>query len=169
MWQIISNISSIVTCVLFILYILGQIWKILVTKTTKYEKFNVIPFDDKDIEEQDNVIIIDDIGEEFSLFSTNGIRRIKIYKVENDIDDRGTLIHKSKALVSTYEHLGVNEILYIRCDLGEIIPTTQVEVQRIDFTKATFEIYSSGKNGQILTRNYQFNLTLRGFLYYLCV
>ncbi|MEG0362125.1 MAG: hypothetical protein RR602_10875 [Longicatena sp.] len=170
MWQLISNIASIATCVLFILYILGQIWKVLVTKATKYEKFNFIPFDDEeDIEQNDNFIKINDTGTKFSLSSTNGIRCVKIYKVKNVIDDKGILIQQAKTLVSTYKNLGVNETLYIQCDLGETVPTTQVEVRRIDFTKITFEIYSSGINGHILTSNYQFNLTFRGFLYYLCV
>lgn len=68
MWQIISNISSIITCTLFILYIIGHIWKVFVTKNTRYEKFKVVPFNsDFDIDDTDNVVIIDDIGEEFSI------------------------------------------------------------------------------------------------------
>ena len=100
MWQIISNISSIITCTLFILYIIGHIWKVFVTKNTRYEKFKVVPFNsDFDIDDTDNVVIIDDIGEEFSISSPYGIKNIEIYKVIYEIGDNGSLTLISKERV----------------------------------------------------------------------
>lgn len=170
MWQIISNISSIITCALFILYVIGHIWKVFVTKNTKYEKFKVIPFNsDFDIDDNDNVVIIDNIGDEFSISSHYGIRNIEIYKVTYEISDNGSLSLISKELKSIYKDLNINDTLYIRCDLGECVPTTQIAIERMDYTKVTFELYSSGKTGNILVTNYNFKMTVRSFIYYLCV
>lgn len=170
MWQIISNISSIITCTLFIFYMIGHVWKVFVTKDTRYEKFNVLPYNsDFDINDNDHVIIIDEIGEEFSISSTYGIKNIEIYKVNYELDDNGSATLTSKELKSTYKNLNINETLYVRCDLGEALPTTQITIERMDYNKVTFELYSSGKTGNIIQSNYTFKMTLRGFIYYLCV
>ena len=38
MWSIISNISSIVTCIAFLLYLAGHIWIVIKNKDNIYEK-----------------------------------------------------------------------------------------------------------------------------------
>ena len=170
MWQIVSNISSIVTCTLFVLYVIGHIWKVFVTKNIRYEKFKIVPYDsDFDINDYDNIVIIDDIGEEFSISSTYGIRNINIYKVVYELSDNGSISLISKELKSTYKGLNINDTLYIRCNLGECVPTTQITIERMDYTQVTFELYSSGKTGNILVSNYSFKMTLRSLIYYLCV
>ena len=170
MWQIVSNISSIVTCILFVLYVIGHIWKVVVTQNTRYEKFKVVPYNsDFDIDGNDNVVIIDDIGEEFSISSTYGIRNIEIYKVNYEFGDSGSISLIYKELKSTYKDLNINDALYVRCDLGECIPTTQITIERMDYTKVTFELYSSGKTGNIRVSNYNLKMTIRSLIYYLCV
>ena len=172
MWQTISNISAIVTCFLFILYIVGHIWKVIVTRQTKYEKFEVQRFENDD--EYDNVLILDEVGATFSLSSVYGIRNIKIYNVEYNYDDNGNIFLKSKELRTTYENLNVNEELYIKCNLGEFVPIVQFEIERADYTKVTFDLIENGKTGNILTgniisKNYGFKMTFKSFLYYLCI
>lgn len=170
MWQIISNISSIVTCILFLLFVIGHIWKVFVTKNTRYEKFKIIPYNsDFNIDDNDNVVIIDETGEEFSISSTYGIRNIKIYKVNYELGDNGSTSLISKELKSTYKDLNINDTLYVRCDLGECLPTTQIAIERMDYTKVTFELSSSGKTGNIFIGNYTFKMTIRSLIYYLCV
>lgn len=170
MWQIISNISSIVTCTLFVFYIIGHIWKVIVTKNTRYEKFKILPYNlNSNIDDNDNVVIIDDVGEEFSISSTYGIRNIEIYKVAYELSDNGSTSLVSKELKSTYKDLNINDTLYVRCDLGECILTTQITIERMDYTKVTFELYSSGKTGNILVSNYKFKMTMRSLIYYLCI
>lgn len=169
MWQVISNISSIVTCFLFLLYLVGHTWVVLKNRRTIYEKFTIIPYESKiDIEEEDNILVIDDCGEEFTLESNYGINKIRIYKVDYDIAKNGTLVLNSKSLKATFNNLN-KEKLYIRCDLGETIPTTQFEIKRSDYTIITFDLCVSGKSGHILTCNYKFKITLKSFLYHLCV
>ena len=115
------------------------------------------------------MVIIDDIGEEFSISSPYGIKNIEIYKVIYEIGDNGSLTLISKELKSTFKDLNINDTLYIRCDLGECVPTTQITIERMDYTKVTFELYSSGKTGNILVSNYNFKMTIRSLIYYLCV
>ena len=74
----------------------------------------------------------------------------------------------SKHLVETFKDLKTDK-LFIRCDLGEVVQTTQIEIKRSDYTVITFDIYESGKNGHVVTENYKYRLTFRGLLYHLCI
>lgn len=169
MWDIISNISSIVTCVAFLLYLAGHIWVVVKNKHTLYEKLTVLPYDSKiDIEDEDNFLVVDTNGCEFTLQSDYGITSLKIYEVDNDINEDGTFNPTSKKLKGSFENLKKDK-LYIRCDLGEVIPTTQFEIKRDDYTIITFDLVESGKNGHIIACNFKLKLTIKGFLYHLCV
>lgn len=168
--QWLLNLSSIVTLFLFVLYVIGHIWKVAISKYEKFEKFEVNSFDDnKNEDDYDNVIRVDDVGQEFILSSSYGIRKVDIYNVVYDLQNDGTTKMISKRLVSTYKNLNINEELFVRCDLGEMIPKIHFEIRRTDYAKVSFDIYSSGKNGHILTTNYKFKMTLKGWIYYLCI
>lgn len=167
MWTTISNVSSIVTCVAFLLYLAGHVWIVVKNRHTFYEKLTVLSLN-CDIEDEDNVLIVDLNGSEFSLESDYGISKLKIYKVDYDINQDGTLKLKSRSLKSTYSRLN-HDKLFIRCDLGEILPTTQFEVERSDYTIVTFDLFISGKNGHIISANYKYKTTFKSFLYHLCV
>ncbi len=169
MWDVISNISAIVTCLTFLLYLSGRIWVVYKNRYTLYEQFDVIPYDSSvNIENEDNVLIVDTNGCEFTVKSDYGIDTVNVYKIDYDINSDGTISLNKRTLKSTYNNLK-KEILYVRCDLGEVIPTTQIEIKRTDYTKITFDIYESGKNGHLITCNYKFKLTFKGMLYHLCV
>ena len=167
MWTTISNIASIVTCVAFLLYLAGHIWVVVKNRHTIYEKLTVLPID-CDIEEKDNVLLVDLNGAEFSIESDYGISKLKIYKVDYDINNDGTLKLQSRSLKATYARLNQDK-LFIRCDLGEILPTTQFEIERSDYTIVKFDLFVSGKNGHIISANYKFKRTIKSFLYHLCV
>lgn len=170
MLDTISDIASVITCILFVFYIAGHIWRVIVSKKTRYEKFEIVPCaSEADLEDKDNVLLLDETGTAFSISSAYGVRRIQFYKVSYELHNDGSLVLLSKELEAAYDDLQTSEALYVRCDLGECVPTTQVEVERMDYTKVTFEIGVSGKNGHIITTNYTFRMTLRGLLYYLCM
>lgn len=170
MWNVVSNISSIVTCILFILYIVGRIWKIFATKNLKYEKFIRTDTNTKfGINAYDNVVSIDDEGEEFSISSSYGIRYIKFYKLSYKTSNNNLSNLVSKKLVYIYKDLNINDLLYVRCDLGECVPSIQISIERMDYVKVTFELYSSGRTGNILVRTYKYKMTIRSWIYYLCV
>lgn len=170
MWEVVSNISSIITCILFILYIIGRIWKIFVTKNLKYEKFIRTDTNTEfGINSYDNVIFIDDEGEEFSISSSYGIRCIKFYKLSYRPSNNSLSSLASKKLVHTHKNLNINDLLYVRCDLGECVPSIQICIERMDYVKVIFELYSSGRTGNILVRTYKYKMTIRSLIYYLCV
>ena len=128
-----------------------------------------MPFDSRiDIDDEDNVLAIDTNGCEFILQSDYGIKSLKVYKVDNDIKEDGTLNPISKKLKGSFENLKKDK-LYIRCDLGEFIPTTQFEIKREDYTIITFDLVESRKNGHIIACNFKLKLTIKGLLYHLCV
>lgn len=167
MWNIISNVASIVTCVAFLLYLAGHIWVVLKSRHTLYEKLTVLPFESQeDMEDEDNVLLIDPIGKIFTLQSDYGIISLKVYKF--DYNEDGRLNMTSKKLKGSYENLQ-KEKLYIRCDLGEINSPTQFEIKREDYTVLSFIVQTSGKNGHIFARDFKVKLTFKGFLYHLCV
>lgn len=169
MWDIISNISSIVTCIAFILYLSGHVWVVLKNKYTLYEKIAILPFNSKiDIEDEDNILIVDTNGCEFTIQSDYGINSLKVYKVDYDIDKDGTLNLLSKQFRCSFENLK-KEKLYIRCDIGEVLPTTQFEIKRSDYTTITFDLVENGKNGHIIACNFKPKLSFIGLLYHLCV
>lgn len=169
MWNVISNVSSIVTCVAFLLYLAGHIWIVVKNRHALYEKLTVLPFDSKlDIEDEDIFLDVDTNGCEFTLQSDYGINSLKVYKIDNVKKENGTFNPISKQLKGSFENLKKDK-LYIRCDLGETIPTTQFEIRRDDYTIITFDLVVSGKNGHIIACNFKPKLTVKGFLYHLCV
>lgn len=169
MWQVISNVSSIVTCLAFLLYLAGHIWVVLKSKHTIYEKFTIIPYNsDIKIEDENNALIVDEHGCEFMLESEYGINNVNIYKVSYDIKNDGKLKLIKRKPKSSFSNLKQDK-LYIRCDLGEFVPKTQFEIKRADYAVITFDIYQSGKNGRIVVCNYKYKMTLKSFLYHLCV
>lgn len=168
MWQIISAVSSVVTCLTFLLFLAGRILVLFKNRLTLYEKISVIPFDSNiDIEDEDNILIVDDVGHEFTLESDYGINKIEVYKVDYCFEDDDKMSLKSKSLKATYTKLNKDK-LYVRCDLGEVIPTTQIKVKRADYAVITFDLCESGKNGHILVNNYKVKNTFKSILYYLC-
>ena len=168
-WDIISNISSIVTCVAFLLYIAGHIWVIIKNKNTIYEKLTVLPYDSKiEIEDEDNFLIVDTNGCEFTIQSDYGINSLKVYKVAYRYSEDDKLEQISKEFKDSFDNLN-KEKLYIRCDLGECFPSTQFEITRADYTTITFDLVESGKNGHIIVCNPKVKLTLKGLIYHLCV
>lgn len=170
MWSIAANISSIVTCFLFVLYIIGHIWKAVVTLHTKYEKFEIHELtENEETEEHDNAILLDNVGEQFTISSSYGIRNIKMYEVLCEIKNDGEYKLLSKNLKAVYSNLNVNETLYIKCDLGEVMPRIQLEIERADYTKVTCFLGTSGKTGCIAAYDYSFKMTFKSFLYYLCI
>ena len=167
MWDLISNIASIVTCVAFILYLVGHVWAVWKNGHTRHEKVTVVPFaSQEDIEDEDAFLEIDEIGSQFTLQSDYGIKSLKVYKYDQNEDE--TLNLASKKLKGSFENLQT-DTLYIRCDLGEVVPPVVFEVEREDYTTISFSVMESGKNGHVLARDYKFTMTFKGFLYHLCV
>ena len=67
--DVLSAVSSIITCILFIFYIIGHCLKIVVKKNTIYVKFEIVYCSPEELECVDNLISLSDDGEIFKISS----------------------------------------------------------------------------------------------------
>lgn len=82
-----------------------------------------------------------------------------------DLEDDFSKI-KTKDKIGESGHLGARTRLYVRCDLGEFLPFIRVEIERLDFTKVSFNLNTSGKNGDLISYNYKYTTGIKSILYY---
>ena len=165
------NIKHSICCYLCCIYSVfnRSFWVAIKNVKTKYERFQILPFDSNaHIYDKDCYLEIDEIGCEFSLKSEYGIEKINVYKYDCSRLAFDEEKERTKTLVKSYSNLKTDE-LFIKCDLGEVVPTTQIEIIRSDYTIVLFELYTSGKDGHIITSDYKYILTIKSFLYYLCI
>lgn len=165
MLQVISNISSIITAVTFIVYLVGRFIRISFSKYNTHERFTVYERQKtgRDIEEETNYLEISAIGDEFIFEAENDVRRITFFRCE--LEDNFIKI-KSMDKIGEWGHLSAHEKLYIRCDLGEFLPFIRIEIERLDFTRVSFNLNASGKNGDLVAYNYKYTTGIKGVLYY---
>ena len=67
MLNIISAVSSIITCLLFIFYIIGHVWSYFTNKSFNNERFENISSTDIDVSNATRAIVLDDTGTEFGI------------------------------------------------------------------------------------------------------
>ena len=72
-----------------------------------------------------------------------------------DLEDDFSKIKATDKIVE-WGHLGARDRLYVRCDLGEFLPSIRVEIEKLDFTRMSFNLNASGKNGNLLANNYKY-------------
>ena len=167
MWQIISNISAIFTCIMFIAYIIGHIWTIYIQKEAIFEKIDFENFDNE-------VVDIDYIdftnnsesGQIFSISSPLGIRRISIYSVERD--ENSKLEFKRGKLLKSIKNISQNKKAYFKTELFDCSPSLYIEIQRADYIITSYAITDSGRDGSLVQLDYKSKMTLKSWLYYLC-
>lgn len=163
--QTISNISSIITAVTFIVYLVGRFIRISFSKYNTHEMFTVYERDKtgRDIEEETNFLEITSVRDELIVEAENDVRRITFFRC--DLEDDFSKI-KSQDKIGEWGHLCAHEKLYVRCDLGEFLPYIRIEIERLDFTKVSFNLNASGKNGDLVAYNYKYTTGIKGVLYY---
>lgn len=167
MWETISNVSGLITCILFIAYIIGHIWTIFIQKEAIFEKINFENFDDEYID----IDYIDftnnsEYGQIFSISSPLGINRVSIYSVERD--ENNELEFKMGKLLKTISHIAQNDKLYIKTELFDCFPSLYIEIQRADYIITSYAITDSGRDGSLIQLDYKVKMTLKSWLYYLC-
>lgn len=160
---------------LFIFYIIGHVWSYFTNISFNNERFENISSTDIDVSNATRAIVLDDVGTELSITSSEGIRQVKVYNVEYSFKKDGSCKLVSRKLRGRYGILNPAETLYIKVNLGEIIPIVQVEILRRDYTVATFNLVESGKNGDVLAMKpagvkmdkYRVKYGARSLVYYL--
>ena len=166
MWNIIGNVSSVVTLFLFVIYIIGHLWRIIVSRNLLYEKFQMENMSNDEVEKVDKLIDLSgDNGEIFSVSSPNGIRKISLYKCKY-IEETNCL--EKEQLVSEFSNVNINEKVYVRGVIPEGVPNTYVELEKTDYVKIGFAVATSGKNGEFVKVDYKCKMTLKSWIYYMC-
>ena len=166
MWQMISNISAVVTCFLFVLYIIGHVWKISNSKHLLYEKFQIEQLAEEEIHMLDNLVELDEEeGEIFSICSPNGMKNISVYEATYDGNKnrfvKGKLLH-------SLQNINVDEKVYFRTAIPCGIPNKYIELEKCDYVKIKFAVAQSGKNGEFIKSNHECKMTLKSWIYYMC-
>ena len=118
---------------------------------------------EKSIDEETNFLEITSIGDEFIVEAENDVRKITFFRC--DFEDDFSKI-KTKDKIGEWGHLGAHDRLYVRCDLGEFLPFIRVEIERLDFTRVSFNLNASGKNGDLISYNYKYTTGIKSILYY---
>ncbi len=163
MMECISNVSAIFTCVLFIIYLIGRIITIKKELCFGTEQFK--------LESSDNTI---EHNYEFDfdgkaivkVISNMAYRRVTVKQVKDYDVKKLEILSYGKSI--TKDHIPAYKPIYMIIDLPETIPTYVVEFIREDGIKGSYEIYSSGRTGEILPDKYVLTHTFSSFCYYFC-
>ena len=163
MMECISNISAIFTCCLFVIYLVGRIYTIKKELCFGTERFNLVPSDNS-IEH--NYDFDFDGKATIEVYSNMAYKSVTVKQVKDYDVKKMEILSYGKSL--TINHIPAYTPIYMIIDLPETIPTYVVEFIREDGIKGRYEIYSSGRTGEILPDKYVLTHTFSSYCYYFC-
>jgi len=164
-WTEISNVSAIITCILFLFYIAGSVWglfrkKKYITTSVKLDYAenpeNIDVFD----------LVVNKMAPEVVLLTSScNISSIRIYNCEYD-PQKNRFIRK-KQCIDSKKNIPANTVLRIRCVVPEGIPENQIVITREDGLKEIFEIGADNSNvGEgVSIAGYRIKATIGACLY----
>ncbi len=141
-------VSSIITGFSILIYLVSHIWRMSDTDNNQYEFIRMYSDTADNFDGEDHVIDIDR-GEMFYLSSSQKIRSINFYSVRYDFDESSNLVLQDRIKLDNYGTLHMNEELYIRCDVGELYPKIQLEIERENYSVICYNLRWSGKNSNV--------------------
>lgn len=170
MWDMISNIASIATIVLFVIYFVGRTITIFAQVDVccdevlfcnvgqAEEKFNIIENwgDIGDAEEELLSVVV--------LTSKQGIRKIKITRI--GYDENLNYCRKNSKLLYAKDFLNIGESVVFTTYLPEVIPIYKLEFRTLDFKKVSLEILDNLKSG-VASEMLVAKHTIKSVLYHL--
>lgn len=170
-WELIGQLSSLITLFLFVIYIIGRLWTINIKRKLNYEHFKMLNVD----EENKICNFIDpnklcDLGEdELNIFSSDlHINKFKIYEIEYINGRYEKWVLKSKVPRYIYKNLNANESLYIKMNTPCGGPSKYlIEYIRYDYVKVSYIPSYNGFSEDVSKYKFKSKMTLRGYLYYL--
>lgn len=165
MFQVVSNISSVITLFLFIIYIIGRIWAINKSKKICYEEIKLEYIKECNIEGKK----IYDLGGNslIKIISEQGISWIKIYKLSYD-EKNNKLIWDNKKTVLDNTFNPVDKEIYLKINVPCGIPTYRIEYERFDYIKDSFNISLNNEYGGIYKSDFKRKVSLKGYMYFFC-
>lgn len=140
--EILSDIASISTLILFIIYFVGRTITIFTVRKINYETIKVSKADTC-AEEIDEVWNVEDVPYAVLLTSTQGIFDIKLYKkiYDNELNLIGYKLEAKK------DFLNVGQVLEIKTVLPDIYAFYKLEYTMVDYRKVSFELVDNMKGG----------------------
>lgn len=164
MENIITNLATWATLILFLFYFVGRIITICVVKRLWHDK---VVFSEIN---RDEYGIVDEIGDDTCecnvpfcayLVSVEGMRNIKIYT--SDLNNIEMGVRKDK-LIYQRDFMNIDQAIKININTGDIFPTLFIEYETMDFMKVSLDWQDNLKSGvfseMVVPQN-----TLRSVLY----
>ena len=164
--ELLSDIASIATVVLFVLYIVGHIYTIKQLQYSLSEHYHFEEnFDFEGPKPEHYFELSPNIGRIFSISSDVGIKEICIYEsfYSQEKDDRVKGRLKGKL-----EKIRSNEKAYIRVEIPDLGDGCFIELVKCDGVKISFGVASSGYNGSLVQTSYSLKMTFKSWVYYMC-
>lgn len=154
---------------MFVAYMIGHIWTIFIQKEAIFEKISFENFD-----ENMDIDCIDftnnsDFGQIFSISSPLGIRKVSFFSVDRNEDEDFQFDFKKGKLLKTIKNIQQNDKLYAKTELFDCFPSLYIEIQRADYIIISYAITDSGRDGSLVQLDYKCKMTLKSWIYYLCV
>lgn len=164
MWETISNVSGLITCILFIAYIIGHIWTIYIAK----HEFDVFIDCHKEecLEVLKDIKYVDFGGDEsviFSFYSSRGIKKVRVFCANKGDTSKGKLIKELRYIKSDGK-------VYFKGDSLWRTSNVFVELETTDYIKISFKMAENEEedDGSYYFDDYKSQMTLKSWLYYLC-
>lgn len=167
MWEVISNVSALITCVLFIAYIIGHLWVIYISRNEIVEKIEFEDIEDISIlEDKDYIELGGEHGRIFSISSPKGIKKLKVFGVNRDESLKKPFIKGE--FINEINNIRANEKVYFKGEFLWYNSNIYLEFERSDYIIVSLIVGESGKDGTATCFLYDTKMTLKSFLYYLC-
>ena len=169
-WDVISELSSIITVFLFIIYMIGRFWAIKNKQKINNDHFEILGADEYNkIADFVNPERFCDLGEiELNKFSSDMyIRRFNIYKIKYIKGSYLKWEKENKKPIYEYKGLNVGEEIYIKMRLPCGGPSEYlIEYIRDDYVKVSFiPAYNQFEN-YVLKHCYKSKMSFLGHIYY---
>ena len=163
--ELIADISSIMTIILFVFYFVGRIILILKEKKAIYERVDLIVTNDEEIFSKYKIVdefILEDDGNEYMIITPRekSYNWIKIFEYKDDSLKKKNIKYYRKKL------LNKDFSLKIKTNLAEGIPKYLIMFERDDYMIGELPISMNGKNG-VEEELIKCKLTLKSILYYM--
>ena len=167
MWESISNVSGLITCILFIAYIIGHIWAIHISRNEIIEDITFERVDElENIEDLDIIDLAGENGKIFSIVSPKGIRNLKVFGVELDKNSKDIFVKGD--FIKELNDIKAKEKVYFKGEFLWYPSNIYIEFERIDYIKVSLIVGESGKDGSATCWGYKTKMGFKSWLYYLC-
>lgn len=163
-WELISNICSVITVLLFVIYIIGRSMTIWSQRDLYFDKIEVKPStsDLREYEIIERVYLKKPINNVAIITSKEGIRDLRI--IEYKYDKGYNEVIETK-VIKQYPILKIGQSVAIYFDMPEIFPYYKIEYHTGDYRKVDFDLWVNMKNGIVSETVYPRH-TCKSVLYY---